>query len=237
MLADSIAPASAETVDDLDLILCPPALRGDASRALAIRMRLVADEMDNCRRQALELGLRVSAARLQRAREPWVDAMGQLKEEGAQAVADLYSAVVPGWSLNETGLATARTLVSQHGLAAVLEELRTSSGKYLRTLHGKATEESAEIIIGTWKRSLRWKRDRERDPVGTDLRYIRGIVRNQCRIGNDYATMRAILQSLEDAHAMGVAIEDLRRAATETRDLDDWDAAMADLRHRVTGGE
>jgi hypothetical protein len=63
------------TVDDLDIIICPPPLRRDAARALAISMGLIAQSMDDCRRRALELGLTVHAARVTKAREPWVDAM------------------------------------------------------------------------------------------------------------------------------------------------------------------
>jgi hypothetical protein len=162
----------------------------------------------------------------------WQKTLVDLEGTAADGVAAIYSRLVPGWSLNEAGLAMARALVAQHGLPAVVEELRTSTARYVRIVEGRATDESVEILIGTWKRALQWRASRQRDPVGQDLKYIRGIIRNRC----SYCPEEHVMLLLRRAVAAGVSVEALKESALDARVFTSWEYRVSDMIAAATGG-
>lgn len=78
----------------------------------------------------------------------WRDANLDLEAVGLDAFAKAYQARVPGWSLNESGLSSARDLIGRFGLSRALEALDSASIRVVKIHQGKATQDSAGKVIG-----------------------------------------------------------------------------------------
>ncbi len=163
----------------------------------------------------------------------WQRGLIDLEAKAVESVAAMYQALVPGWSLNENGLATLRKLISAHGVEATTAALRAAASAYVQMDGGRATGDSSADVVVAWQKSLRYKAMRQRDPVGSELRYIRGILRNRLT----YCPMESVLARLEDAYERGVPMETLERLALRTgRSILTWEAEMAGLVSAATEG-
>ena len=84
-------------------------------------------------------------------------------------VAGAWSALLPGWHLNDRGRGYAASLVKRFGVPAVLEAMRISVSTYVRKVDGKATEESVRDALakvgGICFNKTRSKGDRPRQEI------------------------------------------------------------------------
>lgn len=152
----------------------------------------------------------------------WQHEMVDVEEQQTAAVLAYYARLVPGWIANDAGNAAIRSALSKYGLSDVMSGLRESAAKHVRIVDGKATEESVGIVWRVWQNGLRWKADRERDPVGSELRYIRGILRktlSNCREAESLELMRR-------AHEAGVPMADIRSLAFAHQWWSQWERAV-----------
>jgi len=77
----------------------------------------------------------------------WRDATVDLDAQAVDAFAKAYSQRVVGWSLNESGLTSARKLIKKYGLQRALEAMDKAADQVLEFKNGKATEETSERVL------------------------------------------------------------------------------------------
>lgn len=156
----------------------------------------------------------------------WQRGLVSVDDDAVEAVCKFYVQLVPGYCLNDKGRADVRAILRAQPLAIVLEELRGAVAKHVRCDEkNRATAESSEIATRVFLNSCKYRSQREKDPVGSELRYIRGILRNRIT----YCNPPVALELLHDAHAAGASLADLRRLAMSARSWSQWRDAMLDL--------
>jgi hypothetical protein len=162
----------------------------------------------------------------------WQQELIGLSDHVVDQVCSLYDQVFPGWSLNDNGQARVRAAIGEISLHAVLEELRAST-KFLRFEGGKPTAESVRIATDAFLNSCKYRKARERDPVGSELRYIRGIMRNRYA----YAPLDRALETLTRGHKAGISTGRLREIVMECRNWTQWCDAMKSEVSQATAEE
>lgn len=229
--ADHIQPVAKGGLNDLlNLVTaCDTCNGGKGARELTddavVKTRRASTEAMQARMEQLEMLLE------------WHKSLVDLDAVAVHGVADMYASLVPGSALNENGLAMVRGLIATHTLDATISALREAGGKHVRIVGGKATQESIEMVIGVWKRSLQYAKFRQKDPVGAETLYIRGIVRNTLERMHRYYDDKTALAVLRDAVSKRVGFEELRRISREASSMSAWCRDVDDAIHRSMGGD
>jgi len=155
------------------------------------RQKLQLDDL-NERREQIEMMLQ------------WREALQDMDTTQVEAIQVAWKSAATGWSLNETGLRTARQLLKKYGLTSILDAIDVVAGQYI-TLEesGSATSESVGLAWQKLSGVLRIKampEDRQR------LYYCRGIVRSRI----SYCNEQVCLSELERALESGVPIDEIQ---------------------------
>lgn len=223
LVIDHIDPvAKGGTNDLLNLITsCDPCNAGKGARTLAD------DSVVSKQRTQL--------AAMQERREQlammveWQKGLASLETAAVDAVANFYSEHVPGWSLSASGREDLRAALVSVPLPDAMTMLREAAAKYIRVVDGKATEESSGVVTRTFFGALKHHKLRQKDPVGADLLYVRGIVRNRSSAWSDYRAWTC-LELLREAHSVGVGVESLKAQAIAMQSWNQW---VADISTRI----
>jgi hypothetical protein len=156
----------------------------------------------------------------------WQKGLARLDSHATDQALAFYTELVPGWAATtDAARADMDRAIRANSLPVVLDLLRSTAAKHLQHADGKVTEESARIIWETFVRACKWHKQNERDPVGSQLRYIRGILRNRVSYINDHRA----LDLLTEAHAAGVSLDELRSIAMGARTWSSWQLIMDDV--------
>lgn len=140
------------------------------------------------------------------------------------------------WGLTDDGRKRVHAEVKKHGLETVMGEMRAAAAKTIEVVDGAVTRENAEAFWETYRRSVKYAAYRKKDPVGSDLRYMRGIVRK--RVGdNRHYDDDECLALLTDAHAAGVSLDELRRRATTANHWAEWADTLVDRMNALGGAK
>lgn len=161
----------------------------------------------------------------------WQRGLASLTDESVESIAKFYAECVPGWVLNESGRADVRAALASLSVSDVATILRETVAKYVRVVDGRVPEDASELICRVFLSAIKYRKQRERDPVGSELRYIRGIVRKRSyswdsRRG-DYC-----LDLLREAYERGVSLEELKRHAQTVSCWSAWTAGVVALTGR-----
>lgn len=169
------------------------------------RQRHQIEELEE-RRQQLEMMLQ------------WRDELSKFNSAIEQAVNDHLSSNT-GYSVNKRGLADIRKWLKAFPLDVILSSVDDAFGKYGEWKDGAMTTESWGIAFNKVPSFCRNKIRYGDGPDLDELLYVQGIVRN--RIGDRYFKALPALKEMRDA---GFALEDMRAAAKQLDDSDDFDA-------------
>lgn len=142
----------------------------------------------------------------------------------AVATAAAYFERLTSYSFNDDGLADLRTWVVSHGLERVMSEMRRLAAKCLRVEDGKVTKESVEFTARAIHNTFKYADLRAKDPVLSDLLYLRGIIRNRYPWCPDRC-----LFVLQNAQRSGVSIDDLRATVFQNRSFRAFEDDVAEL--------
>jgi len=161
----------------------------------------------------------------------WQRGLASLTDETVKSIDEFFTSCVPGWDLSDDGLAAVRAALTSMTASEIVEVLRESATKHVRIVDGQATPESAGRACGEFLTTIKYRKQRERDPVGSELRYIRGIVRKRSyswdsRRG-DYC-----LDLLREAYERGVSLDELKRHAQTITCWSAWTAGVVALTGR-----
>lgn len=156
----------------------------------------------------------------------WQKGLSDLSEYAVDQVCALYEDRFRGWELSDNGRSSVRSVLTQVPLDVALAQLRMSADRLLRTgENGNVTEESARDAFALFERECRYWKMRSRDPVGMDMRYIRGILKNRL----DWIDLPVALEILTDAHRSGVSSDKLKITAQTATGWNSWRANMERL--------
>jgi HNH endonuclease len=165
----------------------------------------------------------------------WQRGLVDLEGLAVRHVATMFGELAPGFHLNDHGLSSLRKQLATHGVEAVITCMRAALGEALRFEDGVITPDSAAEACRLWERKLKWARMRQRDPIGCELRYIRGILRRRFSL-RDWK-LNSTLDSLRYAHERGLSIEALKQLALSASTRDGWQSELDAMVNRVMGGE
>jgi hypothetical protein len=216
---DHIKPVAHGGLDEIMNLVtsCAPCNGGKGARELSDdtaveKARGQAEELQK-RREQLEMMMQ------------WHDGLSSIGDEAVDAVIGAYRRCVPGWTLEHAGRAKVQKMIRQAGVDEVLQCLRTASDNVVLKSDGTATRESADILLETWERAVKYARLRREDPVGSQLRYFRGILRNRI----SYCPERRILSLLQDAYDAGITLPVLKSTCLEARTFTSWEYEVEEL--------
>ena len=74
----------------------------------------------------------------------WKEGMCDLRVEAVDRLADLWTRLVPGYSLNEKGRQELKKLAGRYDVSEIMEAMEIASTRYIEIEAGKATPASAE---------------------------------------------------------------------------------------------
>jgi hypothetical protein len=178
------------------------------------------------------------AASLQERREQlemmmeWHHGLLSIDDAAVDGVVAMYKRLVPGWTFNENGRKSVLAMVQKYGLEEVIAALRCTATKNIVLENGRATPDSADRLQVEWSKELAYARFRRENPVETELRYIRGILRNRVRYCPDHSALGLLVEA-SDA---GVDMRTLRNLAITAHGYRSWEAEMLAAIRAVSGG-
>lgn len=149
----------------------------------------------------------------------WREGLRELGDMELNAFASAWSATVPGYSLNESGLLTAKKLILKHGLPNCLDAIQKAVNYLEVNQHGNLEKESIEEAFRKIPGILRtasypeWKQK---------LLHIR----NTAKMGRgwSYSTAAMLLKKFEEVYHAGESLENLMAVAREGLNFNQlWD--------------
>lgn len=206
LVVDHIHPvAEAGTSDILNLLTaCQPCNAGKGKRTLSDQSVLEKqrDQLKelNERREQLEMMIK------------WKEGLSDLKDATVDRVAEYWSKLVQGFSINAKGRQSLRKLTGQFEVGEIMDAMRTAT---LQVVNGKITHESVEQAWSKVSGICRIRRTEKAKPYIRDLLYVRGILRNRV-----YVNEQNVMGLLENAHLAGISIDHLKDAAKKMQELD-----------------
>lgn len=151
----------------------------------------------------------------------WQRGLADLTDETVEAIASLFSDLVPGWSMSEETKGDVKRSFKHYAPATVAAMVREAAESRVVMVGERATEESCNATLRWFVNELTYRHKREKNPDGMALRYIFGIVRNRCG-GLNESRARACKELLQQSHANGATTEHLKAIAVRCEDWNDW---------------
>ncbi len=209
---DHIHPRAKGGANDLMNLIasCQPCNSGKSDRTLADdsvvqKRRAQVDEVAARREQIEMMGA-------------WQMSLVDLDAQQFQIVASLIARLIPGWMLSEHSRSQTRRHIAKYGLDAVCAEWRRASTMAV-LVDGKATADSSRIAFRSALSTLDYKAQNDADPLGSQARYIRGILRRRLYARWNPATLEQITSALR----LGASFQLLKDAACNIPNWAEWD--------------
>lgn len=137
------------------------------------------------------------------------------------------------WGLTDSGQQMVRKDVKKHGLETVMSQMRDVAARTIQVINSVVPRESASLFWSTYERSLKYAAYRKKDPVGSELRYIRGIVRKRI----DYCDDDHCLDIMDTAVSWGASVETLKAIALRARSWRQWQDEVIDVIDSLNGSK
>lgn len=130
-------------------------------------------------------------------------------------------------SLSEFGISEAKKGIKRFGLQEVITSFEISATQYLELKDGEPTDASFEKVLNyTWRIAAVRKSDASK-PYLTDLRYVRGILKNRCSLSA--WNFRESLDLLEEAFLGGLTVDQLTKLTKAAYSYSRFKDELADL--------
>jgi hypothetical protein len=183
---------------------CQPCNAGKSDRTLDDQSALAKqrDQLTELgeRREQLEMMIR------------WKEGMCDLRDTAVVKMAEHWSRLARGYSLNEVGLQQLRKLAGKYQASEIMDAMVAAADQYIHVEDGKPTQQSVEAAWNKVGAICHIRQVAVEKPYIQDLLYVRAILRN--RVG---LKPFGVMEMLEDAYLSGVTIPELKRAARECR--------------------
>lgn len=148
----------------------------------------------------------------------WQDFLTNTDDVLVEKIAEMYSELVPGWSLNLVGKNNLKSVIKKYGFNEVAESLRIAVNQYLEIENGEATDESSSKIIEYIEKIARVRYLQSKDPVLKDLNHVSAVAAKffDRKLGwSDRGIIRSLLES-------GVSATDIMGSLQGYRDKWEW---------------
>lgn len=224
LVVDHVHPVAEGGKNDLlNLITaCQPCNAGKGKRVLGDQT-VLEKQLDqltelNDRREQLEMMIK------------WQVGLSDIKDMAVEQLADHWSKLVNGFSLNDNGKQSLKKLITQFAVDEVMDAMRTATDQYLKVKEGKYTSESVEEAWAKVAGICRIRKTEKDKPYIRDLLYIRGILRNRVHVNE-----RTIMSILEEAHVSGISIDHLKNLAKSCRNWTDFQTHVYEYMDSLNG--
>ena len=191
-----------------------------ADNSVAEKRRKQADELQD-RRELIEM------------MNEWHKGLVELEEQALERACEYYSKLLRGWCLTPSGRVDLRKHVNRYGVDVVMSVMRSTLPQAEVEPDGSITKESAIKAHEALFRKLKWKHYNDSDPDGSQLRYIRGIMRNRF----NYVPMVHALDLLRMAYSAGVSIPELKDLAIDARNFTQFEREVELRIDALSGGD
>jgi hypothetical protein len=156
----------------------------------------------------------------------WQRGLANLDGETRDAVAQFWSEMVPGYFLNDAGLADLSKHLKKYSAAEVMAAIRIAAENYLETVTddgmSKITAQSANKAWDYVGRICNVTRREKDEPWLKDCYYIRGILRRRFNYVND----NQAIALLQEASRLGASAAWLKEVAIGARSWTAWHQEM-----------
>ncbi|MFC1713629.1 HNH endonuclease [Candidatus Poribacteria bacterium] len=152
----------------------------------------------------------------------WQKSLLNLDDEVVDRLADYWSELVPGYSLNENGIRGLRKLKTKFSIEEIMEAMKTAADQYLTYEDGVLAKHSVEMAWGKVGGICNVRRVGEKTPYIQRLYYIRGILRNRLHYVNEELAMQLLQKAVE----LDANIERLEDHAKTVRNWTEWRASI-----------
>ena len=201
LVVDHIKPVVEGGTNEITNLIasCEPCNQGKGARLLddnasLEKQRKQLEEL-NEKREQLEMMMQ------------WHEELISLGTTQINYIADRWRELTETYSLNDSGVKSARKLLKKYPLHEILDAMETSALQYLKKdKSGKHTQESVEKAWEYIGRIIATERRAAEKPYLKELYYMRGILRNRLNYCNDWKA----LQLLETAYLQKATLESLR---------------------------
>ncbi len=221
---DHIKPVALGGINDiLNLITsCQPCNAGKKDRPLSDQSALA-----KSRTQAQEIQSRKEQIEMMAA---WQSSLVDLQAQQVEAAHEIVKKLMPGRILSEESLRQLRKYINEHGFEPVVSQFRTSFaclGKWKDD--GCVDAEATSKAITHAFKALQWKKLNDSNPLESQARYIRGILRRRL----SYLPMDASLGLARVALEEGLEFSELKRVAVSCSSWTNFSDLVTDMRESV----
>ena len=160
----------------------------------------------------------------------WKKGLLEIDDQITNQLAEYWSELVTGYSLNDNGKAKLKELSRKYQLDEIMTAMKISSEQYLIIENGNYKQESVE---NAWKKigGICYNRKLERDnPNLARLYYIRKIMQKNFRYVDDINAMNL----LKKAHKLGATLESLEDHVRSSRNWSDWQEGIEEYINKNT---
>nr|MBV6631388.1 HNH endonuclease [Oceanococcus sp. HetDA_MAG_MS8] len=155
----------------------------------------------------------------------WQKALLNLDDSVTTQLSEYWSELVPGFSLNESGIKGLNSLKRRFEVGEIMAAMKVATEQYLEYEDEAPTQDSVELA---WKRVggiCATKRQEKNNPAMSRVYYIRGILRNRLSYCNEGMALQLLRQAVE----AGASIDSLETHAKEVRNWTQWRSAIEDF--------
>ncbi len=153
----------------------------------------------------------------------WQQSLAILDDDTIAKLAEYWTGLVPGYSLNEHGLKSLRKTMKRWDIQVICGAMRTSAQQYL--VIGEDGKPTSESVNKAWDYVARICAAEERikdKPYLRDLYYARGIMCKRFSYVCEWEAMAL----MEDAIAKGISTERLLDLAKHARYWSEWQSII-----------
>jgi 5-methylcytosine-specific restriction endonuclease McrA len=161
----------------------------------------------------------------------WKKGLLEIDDQITNQLADYWSELVTGYSLNDNGKANLKKLSRKYELDEIMIAMKIASEQYMIIENGAITHESVE---NAWKKipGICYNRKLEKDnPDLARLYYIRRIMQNRFHYVNDDET----ISLLKKAHRLGATLESLEDHVRSVKNWSEWHEGLDKFIDRNSG--
>ena len=153
----------------------------------------------------------------------WHRSLLQVDEDLISGLADYWSDLVPGYTLNENGLQNLRKWLNEYGFEELIQAIQIAASQYVKYEVSSETpyplKESVELAFSKISGICITRKRMEKKPYLKDLYYIRGILRNR---NLSYFDPNKALWFMENAVKAGASPEDIKGIALTANNWSDF---------------
>jgi len=160
----------------------------------------------------------------------WQRSLIDLEALAVEDISSIWSRLVPGYHLNDTGIQKLRGLLKTYKPQEIIRAMRLSVDQYVKLSDGKPIQKTVDRAFNKVSGICYVSRQEAERPYLKELYYIRGILRNRL----DYVDYGA-LELMESVVQAGVDVKDIATFAKKACHWSRFESQMEQWRDNALG--